>query len=230
MNAIKENRFPNLAQASQQLADDLTRALSADIAGHGRATLILPGGTTPLTLYQALGRCALDWQRINLILSDDRQVPITDPRSNAAMLERTLLSQLTGRPRFISLLEHRRTDSVKSLQDTGATIRALAPPAPRLVLGMGKDGHIASLFSLADLAQTGTVIETTSPDGLRRISLGLEALRTASTIDLLISGYDKACVIEAAQIAGSELPIATLLARCGEKIRIYHANDEPGSR
>lgn len=215
---MKQLDFPSPLAAAQQLAADLHEALQHDIATAAGATLTLPGGTTPSLLFEQLSRRALPWEKITVIPSDERQVSADDERSNEGMIARRLLAPLSTRPRFISLRGARR--------EIEARLTAAPAPIPgRVVLGMGTDGHIASLFTPTDCLQPGLITHTLAPDGLPRTSLTLNLLARATSVALLITGHQKAAVLTTVRQTGASLPIGELIRRCELKLTVYWSAD-----
>lgn len=190
--------------------DHVTFAPVADIAAvadfvedfvvrPGAKTISVPGGSTPFPIFDALGQRGLDWRGVTLLPNDDRVVPIDHAASNVGRLS-------------------------KALGNSGATITALkegmAAPAFDLVwLGMGADGHIASLFPNTNPVMDAPceVIRLT-PDPLPpeapfdRLSWTLPALVNTQAMMLVIKGAEKRAVLDDALAGKSDLPIARLLS------------------
>jgi 6-phosphogluconolactonase len=180
----------------------LAARIEQTLARPGPKRLALPGGTTPRRVFVHLG--AADWRGATVVATDDRQVPPDHPASNYGAL-------------------------AGALAGTGATLVELHegdPVAPfHLVwLGMGGDGHVASLFpTMAAGERAGPNVIATVPEPLPpeapfpRLSLNLEALVATDALVLAVTGRDKRAVLERA-LAGEadDLPIAHLLhaARC----------------
>lgn len=187
------------------VADHVARVVEAQAA----PVIAVPGGRTPVAIFADLAARQLDWAGATVMLCDDRDVPRDNPASNQALLE-------------------------SALGDSGAQVPALAegmavPALDLLWLGMGADGHIASLFPQMEMGggEEATVIRTV-PDPLPpeapypRLSMSMEALTTAprETI-LVIRGDDKRAVLEAAIKGESDLPIASFLSAARGPVTIY---------
>ncbi len=202
-----------MAGLAQVLADDLRAA----VAQSGRASLSVPGGTTPGPVFDRLAQMPLDWARIAVMLNDERWVPEDNPRSNTALLRARLLQGPAAAAQLVPM----RADTATPEQALPALIAGLAPHLPLsvLLLGMGADMHTASLFPGADL-----LAEALAPDappllamraaaaGEPRVTLTAPVLRAAGKIHILITGDDKRAAIERAlTLPEAEAPIACVL-------------------
>ena len=196
-------------------------ALHARLRERPRAKLLLSGGGTPGPVYAALAGADLDWMRIDVCLVDDRWVPADDPGSNARLLRETLLRG------DAAIAFHPLVDIAAGLEASvqAASDAAARQPADVVVLGMGDDGHTASLFpGMRDLdaalrARAAYIAVDASgcPVAGRlttRISLTPAGLAPAHTRLLLLRGADKRAVFERAA-AGDDpaaMPIRIALA------------------
>ncbi len=183
----------------------LEKAIAGAIHRLGRCVLGLSGGSTPGPVYERLGRkTSIDWERVHLFLVDERCVPITDDRSNALLVGQTLLKHAA----IPDLQRHFPDTALPPADGADAydfALRALLPDdgPDVVVLGMGDDGHVASLFpplTPTDLSTTDYAIHTHVPvkdDGeprfpvKDRISTTLRLLRTADTKVFLLHGEGK---------------------------------------
>lgn len=186
--------------------------IETKLGGSGVRHMALPGGSTPGPILAELAKRPLDWKNLRFTLTDERRVPVDHSASNIRLLR-----------------EH--------LGQCGAQI---LPLSPALVpshfdlcwLGMGTDGHIASLFPRMQATELATpgVIETV-PDPLppeapyKRLSLNLPALLASDAIMLVIRGEAKKRVIEQAIAGENDLPIARLLASARCKVTIFWSEE-----
>ena len=199
---------------ADQLASDLGRALRQN----ERATLSVPGGRTPAPVFDTLSGLDLGWDRVTVIPNDERWVPDTHERSNARMIRDRLLRSKAAVATFVPLY----VDTPEPELAMERLAAAVSPHLPLsvLLLGMGEDGHTASLFPGAD-----RLAEALAPDapvilpiraaaaGEPRVTLTARALREAMAIHVLITGPEKRRVIEAAEsLPVEEAPIRALLA------------------
>lgn len=202
----------------------LTDALSAALAATGKAVFAGSGGSTPAPIYRRMAHADLDWSRIAVTLIDERYVPESSPDSNAALLKRTLLTGPAAAARFVPLFH----PAVTVDRAAALAAHALAAEGGKLdavLLGMGEDGHICSMFpnsptlkTLLAPALTPTVLGVPhgrdgAAPGLERLSINLPYLMTARRVVLALTGAAKRAVFER-EAAGDPAtqPIAALIA------------------
>ena len=194
--------FSSATRLAHAAAEVVVETLRAALAVRGRAALVLTGGSTPGPLYRHLAadyRSALDWERVDVFFGDERYVPHDDEDSNFLMARDTLLDGLPLSPDRI----HPIPTGASPEADAHAyeeTLRAYfgdGPPAfDLLLLGMGADGHVASLFpgSPALDERDRWVVATKSPptSPIRdRITLTFPAINAARTVLFLVAGASK---------------------------------------
>jgi 6-phosphogluconolactonase len=214
------------ATASAALAEEIAIRLRAAIALRGLASLAVPGGTTPAAFLDALGRYALDWTRVVVTLTDERWVPERMPDSNAGLVARTLLryggSRATFRPLYVpGLLPE------DALPEIERRFAAMPWPLDAVVLGMGLDGHVASLFPGAPPSPVDARVATArGPDGRPRVTLTAAALACARNLYVLTHGRRKRLALEAAlEDPRGALPVRAVLAAHSGRT-VLHASDE----
>lgn len=202
-----------MLRVAQRIASELGETLrSAD-----RATLSVPGGTTPGPVFDTLSGADLDWSRVAVMLNDERWVPEHDPRSNTALLRRRLLVDRAADATLVPLYARMATpeDALDALSD------GIRPhlPISVLLLGMGADMHTASLFPGADKLQQAMAEDAPPLMALRaeaagepRMTLTLPVLRAALRVHVLITGAEKRKALERARkLPPEQAPIAALL-------------------
>ncbi len=208
--------YQDEAQWAHASADALSETLIRELAIRPRARLLLSGGKTPAPVYAALARMPLPWDRIDIALVDERWLQPGDTDSNAWLVRKTLLSQATG-AHFEAL-----TREGRSIDDMVAAANLHGrQPADAVVLGMGDDGHTASLFprspnlaNALNAAAAAGCVGTRSPVAPHpRLSLNLSALLDARRIVLLIAGEAKWSTYLAAEAAGAveDMPVRAVL-------------------
>lgn len=213
--------FPDRSALALGLCDAVAEALADAARANGNASLAVPGGTTPGLFLRALGEKPLDWAKIAVTLTDERCVGPDHERSNALLLRQTLMTGEAAKARFIPLFEEGSCVEA-SLVATDALLAGSIVPLDVVVLGMGNDGHTASLFPGADrLAEaldphhTANVIALAAPGAPEpRISLTMAALSSARHVFLLIAGDDKRATLDRVIEPGSheDAPVRAILS------------------
>lgn len=191
-------------------AEEVVRTTNEAIAQRGRFTIALAGGSTPKSLYNLLAtnaRNTLPWDRMFFFWGDERHVPPTDPESNYRMAEEAMLSKVPVPPGNVFRIKTENPDAAAAAEDYEQTIRkffALGPGQfPRfdlILLGMGPDGHTASLFpGTTALREKTRLVVANWVDKMKthRISLTLPVLNAALCVTFLVSGTDKAPALKA---------------------------------
>ncbi|HWX12131.1 MAG TPA: 6-phosphogluconolactonase [Trinickia sp.] len=228
---IELHAFDDPRAQAGALAKAVGDALNASLAASGaasRATLAVSGGTSPRAFLQALGGEPVDWRRVDVTLVDDRWVPETDPASNARLVRETLLAdaaQPAQCARFLPLVDVSSTLEANVAALNAAPARALPDVA---VLGMGEDGHTASLF--ADAPEWSHAIDPAAERFVAvrpgnaphaRVSLSLAALTRTPCLFLQIAGLRKLDVLKAATSAPQENAISKLANDKGVRLDVY---------
>ncbi|MCG6658099.1 6-phosphogluconolactonase [Halomonas campisalis] len=202
-----------------QLAGAVADALRQDLVQQERALLVVSGGSTPVPFFRALAASDLPWSRIDVTLADERWVPEEDPDSNARLVREHLLQGPAAAANFVGLTTADPTPE-QGVAEVAERLEGLAWPASLVILGMGGDGHTASLFPDSrelDLAlSTGDplVAVRTPSQPQARITLSADRLHQARRHLLHITGGDKRAVLGRA-LAGDdmrELPIRAFLS------------------
>lgn len=211
--------YPDRDMMMLALADRLTADLAHALRINDRVTLSVPGGTTPGPIFDILCAQDLDWDRVAVVLSDERWVPEDSPRSNTALLKKSLLVSKAFKATLIPLYAEAPTPEDKLAE----LCAGLAPhlPISVLLLGMGADMHTASLFPGADnlaaaLAEDAPPLLAMRAEGAGepRVTLSAPVLRAAMAIHVVITGADKRAALDrAARLSPLEAPIACVLAR-----------------
>jgi 6-phosphogluconolactonase len=183
------------AQATADLLDEAVRA-------SGSCSLVLSGGTTPRRLYTLLAtrfRDRIPWNVLHLFLADERYVPYHDPRSNYGMIAATLVDHVPCPPDNVHPMPTDFSNPEDAARDYEATLRRHFEGSTShfdlAVLGLGADGHTASLFpgSAALEEQTRWVVTASAPvDPPLRLTLTLPALAGATRAFFIVTGSDKA--------------------------------------
>lgn len=204
---------------AEQLAEATGEALRRDLAQQERALLVVSGGSTPIPYFQALAKHELPWERVDVTLADERWVSESHEESNARLVRRHLLQDRAAAANFVSLVTDDETPE-QAVGEVTRRIEALAWPASLVVLGMGSDGHTASLFPDSRELELGLttdapVLATRTPSQPQaRITLSAGRLHQARRHMLHITGGDKRSVLARAMIGDDsrELPIRAFLS------------------
>lgn len=183
---------------AEALAEDVAQWLRRRLHEVQGATLVVSGGSTPLPFFRALRDKHLDWSKVVVVLADERWVPESDPASNTALVKQHLLQGAAAAARFVSLKQP-GADPLSALPAMEAALAGLRLPVDVLVLGMGDDGHTASLFPDApelDSAMTRAgeqrVAVMTPPSQIHvRVTLTLPVLESARFTALHLKGASK---------------------------------------
>ena len=225
-----EHFFGTREQASEAAAGHIVKALAHRLDTQKDTALVVCGGTSPVQCFQALSQQAIDWERITVLASDDRWVAPDHDDSNEKLIRDKLL---TGAAANADFLPYYAPDtSVEArVEDLNDDIRYAPLPFACALLGMGADGHFASLFPDADNLGTGLDLESTSlylsvhtaASPYARISLSLAALSRSDEIVLLFFGDEKLAVYERAKSGDRQLPVTRLLRQKRAPVHIYWA-------
>lgn len=214
---MKLETYPDREMLMLGLADIIAGQLGDFLRRDGRATLSVPGGTTPGPIFDTLSGVDLDWANVSVVLNDERWVPESSDRSNTRLLRQRLIRGRAAQARLIPLYAPAETpeEMLPALED------GLRPhlPISVLLLGMGTDMHTASLFPGADRLE-----EALSPQaplllpmraeaaGEPRVTLTAPVLKSAFYTHVLITGAEKRAALEKAMtLSPLQAPIRAVL-------------------
>ncbi|MFZ9612854.1 MAG: 6-phosphogluconolactonase [Crocinitomicaceae bacterium] len=189
------NTFESKAALEANLAECIARILIAQISTKGIATILLSGGSTPKQLYQQLGQIDLDWSKVHIGLVDERFVHQEHAASNEKLIRESLMSEKAIHAHFHSMV----IDSNNYQANLALAIKEneLFRNTDIVLLGMGDDGHTASLFpndqqSHEAISSTELMANTNSPnDPTQRITFCAPILQQGKHIFLMITGSKK---------------------------------------
>ncbi len=215
-------RFINAEETAVALAGQVAAAIRAGLATRGVASIAVAGGRTPVPLFRALREIDLDWARVGITLTDERWLAEDAPASNAALVRRELLASLAAQARFYPLFNGAAAAAVAAAE-VWNSLAKLPRPFDAVVLGMGDDGHFASLFpddpglaaALNQAAAPGCVAMRAPVEPAERISLNLAALLQTRRLFLFITGTHKRDLLLAAARRATQtpLPVESLLSQ-----------------
>ena len=183
-------------ELATRTAQAIGTALDLVLAMRERAQIALAGGETPKAAYRLLGQQHLPWDRVDVLLGDERWVPADDPSSNARMVRETLLAEGPGRRACLHAVPTDLATPEQGAEAYGEMLQQLClttPPVLDLVLlGLGDDGHTASLFPGTPAT---TVIDRAvtlgEGKGLPRVTFTAPTLSAARQVLFLVSGAGK---------------------------------------
>ena len=213
-------QFADSEALARSLADGIAATLKAAVAARGIASLVVSGGNSPIRLFELLRTQALDWRRVCVALADERWVEPSDPASNEKSVRQVLLQESSAAAEFHGLKNGAPTPDMGAVS-AWETFARVPRPFDTVQLGMGDDGHTASLFpgspnlssALDPRAAPGCVGMRAPAPPRPRLSLNLSALLDSRRIVVLITGEQKWRTYLAASGPGptEEMPIRAVL-------------------
>ena len=223
-----EHLFIDGELAAADMARRIAVILSDAIATRGVATIALSGGRSPRPVLEALAQAPLDWSKLVVTLVDERWVAPDHADSNERLVRETLLQGEAAKARFVGM-KNDATDAYAGQPACEAAYAALPWPLDIVLLGMGEDGHTASLFpdakeltqGLSTEALTLAVTPPAAPH--QRMSLSASAILKSRHVFLQIGGAAKKAVYDAALEGGAveELPIRLALCQHGVSVEVW---------
>lgn len=220
--ALTTLSFDNADALTSAFAEDLVSILKTGIRTRGRASLVVSGGRTPLALFKQLSETELEWDKVDITLADERWVDEDHADSNTSLVKNNLIKNKASAARFVEL-KSEPSDANEGVNAAEAALASMSQPFDALILGMGEDGHTASLFPCSEQINDGldmssgrtciAVQPTTAPH--QRISLTLPALLNSRNIFLHLTGEKKKHVLLDALDNASEAqkPITAVVNR-----------------
>ena len=214
MNLVE---YPDREMMMIDLADKLASELNSCLMRHEHASFAVPGGTTPGPVFDSLSGAKLDWSRVHVFLTDERWVPEDHGRSNTRLVRKRLLTDQAAAATLLPLRADTETPE-EAIDDLAAGLAGEFPISV-LLLGMGGDCHIASLFPGADnleraLAKDAPPLMAMRAEGAGepRITLTAPVLRGAMSTHILITGPEKREALEnARRLSDAEAPVRVVL-------------------
>ena len=225
MHSPHVHRFPDAAALAHALSGEIRVELQEAIAARGLASLVVSGGRTPVKLFNQLATEKLSWEKTCVTLTDERWVDPHDVASNELLVRTELLRGNAAKAQFIGLKNAAESPEA-GIEWAWRSLSRITRPFDVVLLGMGDDGHTASLFPPAPThpsPQLTQALDSSRPPACvamqapvqpqARISLNLSALLDARRIILHIQGESKLAVYQAALAHGpvAQLPIRAIL-------------------
>jgi 6-phosphogluconolactonase len=221
--------FDDLGALNEAAAGAVVSALETGVRLNGTASLAATGGRMPGPVYDLMALAPMDWARVRITLSDERWVDPSSPDSNARLVRERLLQHRAAEAMFHPLRD--REPNPEAAAEHASALFHSWPPLDVVMLGMGEDGHVASLFPGSPALERG--LDRTAPACIfvpagegrpppqARLSLTIRGLTTAGLVVILASGAAKRAVLEQALAGGDprELPVRAVL-QSGRSVRI----------
>ena len=222
--------FDNREEASLAAAEHIVAALHRRLDGNGKASLVVSGGTSPARCFVELSNSEIDWPRVHVVLSDERWVAPDHEDSNEKLVRESLVTRQAGGAALLRIYKANTTIDARCRELNDEFVRLPFPFACAL-LGMGEDGHFASLFPDAENLEQGLEVDSpelyipvqTAASPHSRVSLTLAALSRSDEILLLIFGNAKREIYEAAKVGADEYPVSRLLKQKRAPVHVYWA-------
>ena len=223
--------YEDIDEFAAAVAGDIAFVIESAIDARGSAVIALAGGKTPLPILAKLADHKLNWKKVMIVPTDERLVPLDNPLSNAAMLAKIFLPKGA---RVIPISTEKAADYHLAGSAASARFDDLHWPLDLVWLGMGEDGHTASIFNGPDLEDALTAPAERKavgvmPDPLpadapvARVTLTRASIQSAKTITIVLTGDKKRALLEQAIEEGdsSALPIGRVLAGLETPVDIH---------
>lgn len=233
MTEIEWWEYDDAAELADAIAGDIQFVIESAIDARGSAVVALAGGKTPFPAYEKLAKAKLDWKRVTIVPGDERIVPLGDPLSNVTQLGKLFIPKGA---RVIPIVP-KQTDDYKSAgRSADALMQDLHWPLDLCLLGVGGDGHTASIFPGPDFDEAlngpkerrmlGVMPDPLPPEApVARVTLSRQGIVTARALMIAVTGQAKRTVIEQAieQGPSSPYPIGRVLADAELPVDIHWA-------
>jgi 6-phosphogluconolactonase len=231
----KEVFFENREALFGALTQECAQRLSQSVKTRQQASFIVSGGGTPEPLFKSLSEIDLGWDKINVALVDERWVDADHEKSNQRLIQNSLLQNHGASAQFTAMKTQHQT-AIEAQADVSADYRRISQPFDIVLLGMGPDGHTASLFPGSNVIEQALSLDRTelctavtakksnvTGDMVERMSLTLNGIVNAKQIILLITGEDKLAVYQQALTATDQsvLPVSAVLQQQRCPVSVY---------
>ncbi|MBO9623293.1 MAG: 6-phosphogluconolactonase [Sphingomonas sp.] len=214
--------YDDADEMAEAVAGDVQFIIESAIDARGAAVIALAGGKTPLPIYEKLAKAKLDWKRVTIVPGDDRIVPLGDPLSNVTAIGKVFIPKGA---RVIPLVSDKAPDYKAAGRSADALLQDVHWPLDLCLLGVGGDGHCASIFPGPDYDEAlngprerralGVMPDPLPPEApVARVTLSRAAIVSARALMIAVTGQAKRDVLEAAieQGASSNYPVGRVLA------------------
>ena len=222
--------FSDVDLLNNDLAEQIKNILLEAVALRGQAYMVVSGGKSPIGLFKILAQKKVPWEQVTITLADERCISIENPESNERLVKDYLLQNEAKRAQFISLYSE-SIDQEINLPTTESLIDSL-PAFDVVILGMGEDGHTASLFPCSDELESGLdnnaralLLVNPKTAKYQRISLSKRRLLNSQIIFLYLIGSKKCDVFNQAMVESDPrvLPISAFLNDKNANVQVMYA-------
>ena len=233
MTEIEWWDYDDAAELADAVAGDIQFVIESAIDARGSAVIALAGGKTPFPAYEKLAKAKLDWKRVTIVPGDERIVPLGDPLSNVPQLGKLFIPKGA---RVLPIVPRQTEDYKSAGRSADALMQDLHWPLDLCLLGVGGDGHTASIFPGPDFDEAlngpkerrmlGIMPDPLPPEApVARVTLSRQGIVTARALMIAVTGKDKRTVIEQAidQGPSSPYPIGRVLADAELPVDIHWA-------
>ena len=219
--------FSDASLLTADFAEQLKKILCNAIAQRGQAYLVVSGGKTPVALFQLLAKTNIPWDKVTITLADERCVPVDDAQRNEQMVKQFLLQHDAACAHFLSLYD----EATARLDVIEQSIAAL-PTFDAVILGMGEDGHTASLFPCAEelsqgLDDNAAAVLFVTPNNAphQRVSLSKKRLLDSRVIFFHLLGQNKLAVLHQAMAQHDPMvmPVSAFLNNHQANVQVMYA-------
>jgi 6-phosphogluconolactonase len=218
--------FKDINSLEEGITTAISEIIRSAIQMYGSAHILLSGGTTPLVVYERLAKEDIDWSKVLMGLVDERYVPLDHPKNNERALREAFGQEVCSKARFIGMVLDEK-DAEHNLSVISVEYKPFMDRTDFILLGMGKDGHFASLFpnddaSEVDLrAEATKILCTTAPEfPTERITCSKGMLKQAKEVILMITGTEKETIFSDNKETG--LPVGYLQREFGQ-LNVFYA-------
>ena len=233
MTEIEWWEYEDAAELAGAVAGDVQFVIESALDARGAAVIALPGGSTPVPIYAKLAAAKLDWKKVTIVPTDERIVPIGDKLSNVTMIGKAFIPKGA---RVMPIVPQATADYKAAGRSADALMQDLHWPLDLCLLGMGENGHTASIFPGPDYDEAlngprerralGVMPDPLPPEApVPRVTLSRQGIVTAKALTIVITGAKKRQVLEDALKEGesSPYPIGRVLADVELPVDIHWA-------
>lgn len=224
---MQRHVFADIQSLSHAFAEHATTVLQQTLLRQPLATLVVPGGSTPRYYLPALARCTLPWERITITLSDERWVDTSHEQSNERLVRTHFLEHLPENTHFVGL-KTQHQNPFDALSDIHHRLDSLPLPLSLTVLGLGEDGHIASLFpgmNTDTFSPNHCIVATPPTVPSLRVSLSLDLLVASEHIVVVVTGKTKRQLLDRVNRSPDpQWPIVWLLRHSDTKVTVFETD------